>query len=361
MARPHPHLARAVRRARDLLLWYDVTQLVKSVAAAVVAWVIAAEVLDLPQPFLAPWSALLVVHATVYRTFSRGVRQVGATVVGVLLAAVVGHLLGLDPWALAVLLTVAMLLGWIPWFGAEATTLTTTALIVLTTGWSDDSLLYARLIDTGIGVATGLVVNALVWPPLQRDTATSALRRIDDGIGRLVHDIGVQLGDGCEDEDVEDWIERSRSLDGDIDDAWAMVRQAQESARLNPRQTARHLRDPQQWFLLLHRMEQTVAEVRSMARTLGGAVPTQEAWHEPFGSTWPRLLVDAGEAVAGSDDAAVRQVRQRLAELVAELGRDGLSDQWPVHGALVCNLDGVLEAMEDVVRSRPLDRAGEAA
>ena len=57
------------------------------------AWVIAASVLDLQQPFLAPWSALLVVHATVYRTFSKGMQQVAATVVAVLLATVVGETL----------------------------------------------------------------------------------------------------------------------------------------------------------------------------------------------------------------------------------------------------------------------------
>ena len=57
-------------KVRDPVFWHGVTQLVKTVVAAVVAWVIAASTLDLPQPFLAPWAALLVVHATVYRTFS---------------------------------------------------------------------------------------------------------------------------------------------------------------------------------------------------------------------------------------------------------------------------------------------------
>ena len=32
------------------------------------------QIFDLPQAFLAPWAALLVVHATVYRTFSRGLQ-----------------------------------------------------------------------------------------------------------------------------------------------------------------------------------------------------------------------------------------------------------------------------------------------
>ncbi len=74
--------ARVLATLRDPLRWSEVLQLVKTVAAAVVAWVLASQVFALPQAFLAPWSALLVVHATVYRTFSRGLRQVTGAVLG---------------------------------------------------------------------------------------------------------------------------------------------------------------------------------------------------------------------------------------------------------------------------------------
>src|ERR671912_2744442 len=87
---------RVDRLLSDPIWWSDVLQLAKTVLAAVAAWVIAANVLDLAQPFLAPWAALLVVHATVYRTFSKGMQQVAATVVAVLLATVVGETLGLS-------------------------------------------------------------------------------------------------------------------------------------------------------------------------------------------------------------------------------------------------------------------------
>jgi hypothetical protein len=66
----------ARQRLRDPVAWSDLIQLVKTVVAAVLAWVLATDVFGLPQAFLAPWAALLVVHATVYRTFSRGLRQV---------------------------------------------------------------------------------------------------------------------------------------------------------------------------------------------------------------------------------------------------------------------------------------------
>lgn len=349
--------ARAVRRrVRDPIFWNDVTQLVKTVVAAVVAWVLAASVLGLPQPFLAPWSALLVVHATVYRTFSRGLQQVAATVVAVLLAAAIGQLLGLTTLGVALLLVAGLLLGRVPWFGAEAITIATTGLIVLTTGFSDDSLLVARLIDTGIGVGVGLLVNFAVWPPLLRRTAILAINRIDDRIGELLEDIGNALETGSEEEDAESWVERTRGLDGEIDDAWALVRQVRESARMNPRRSAREFRDTGKWHGLLHQMEQAVAETRSMARTLGGPANPREAWEPPFDEVWTALLVSTGRAIANAEAEEVRAVRRRLEQLVHELGAEGpRSERWPVHGALVINLRNILDAMDEVAAANPLD------
>ncbi len=84
---------------------------------------------------------------------------------------------------MAVLLVVALVLGAVPWLGAEATTIATTGLVVLTTGFESDVLLISRLLDTAIGVAVGLLVNVIVWPPLRRRTAAEAMDRIDDNIG----------------------------------------------------------------------------------------------------------------------------------------------------------------------------------
>lgn len=347
--------ARLGEVVRDPIVWNDVLQLVKTAAAAVIAWVLAASTFDLPQPFLAPWAALLVVHATVYRTFSRGMRQVVAAVVAVLLAAAVGQLLGLDTLAVAALLVVGLLVGSLKWFGAEATTIATTALVVLTTGYSEDSLLVSRLLDTAIGIGVGLVVNVVVWPPLRNRTAIAAMDRIDGDIGELLQDIARGLEEGSGDSQVDDWIERSRNLDADLDDAWALVRQARESARMNPRRSAHSYRDPQQWYQLLQRMEQAIAETRSMARTLGGRVPRPEEWAPHFREAWSGLLHDAGRAVSDADPDEIRAVRAGLEQLVDDLSAaDRLSGQWPVHGALVINLRNILDAMEEVAAVNPL-------
>jgi hypothetical protein len=344
-------------RLGDPIWWNDVLQLVKTVLAAVAAWVIAASVLDLPQPFLAPWAALLVVHATVYRTFSKGMQQVAATVVAVVLATLVGEFLGLSTGAITLLLVVALVLGSVPWLGAEATTIATTGLVVLTTGFDSDRLLVARLLDTAIGVAVGLLVNVLVWPPLRRHTAAKALDRVDDAIGVLLVDMAGGLGDGCQDEDVAGWIDRTRDIDEDLDHAWALVRQAEESARMNPRRSARLMRNPREWHELLHRMEQAVAETRSLARTLGGQQAHRETWGEAFAEPWIAMLGDTGRATSAADPAALLDVRSRLEAFTEELRATERSSEWPVYGALIINLRNIVDAMDRVAEANPIGAA----
>ncbi len=343
-------------RLRDPVFWNDGTQLLKTGLAAVLAWVLATEVFSLSQSFLAPWAALLVVHATVYRTFSRGLRQVAAAVAGVLLAWGVGNALGLDTTSVALVIALGLAVGALPWFGDEAITVAATAMVVLTTGFSsDDSMLLDRLGDTAIGIVVGLVVNAAVWPPLRRRTAITAMNHVDDDIGKLLADMGTRLVDGCDDDDVADWVDRTRALDGDLDHAWSLVRQAQESGRMNPRRSARELRDPHQWRALLRRMEQAVAETRSMARTLGYHSASRVQWHPVFRDRWPLLVGDAGRAIADADPQAIREVRERLSSLVDGVGTVGPSSpQWPVYGALIINLRNTLDAMDEVAAANPI-------
>ncbi len=343
-------------RSRDPVFWNDVIQLLKTVLAAVLAWVLATEVFSLPQSFLAPWAALLVVHATVYRTFSRGLRQVTAAVVGVVLAWGVGNALGLDSASVAVVLALGLAVGALSWFGEEATTIAATALVVLTTGFSeDDSMLFARLGDTAIGIVVGLLVNAVVWPPLHRRTAIAAMDRIDDRIGALLDDMAHRLLSQGGDDEVTDWVDRTRKLDEELDHAWSLVRQAQESARMNPRRSAREVRDPRSWFGLLQRMDQAVAEIRSMARTLGYVAAGRAQWHQGFRDRWVTLLSDAGGAIAEADPHAIRAIRDRLNALVDDIG--GVHPTpllWPVYGGLMINLRNILDSMDEVAAANPL-------
>lgn len=343
---------------QDPVFWTEVTQIVKIVAAAVIAWVTATRVFELPQSFLAPWAALLVVHSTVYRTFSQGARQVAATVLGVVLAWLVGNLVGLDATAVGLVMLLGLVIGAHRWFGTEATTVAATALVVLTTGFSDnDSLLLFRLADTAIGIVVGLLVNVVVWPPLRRRTAVVAMDALDDRIGELLGDIGDGLALGVTRDDVEEWLDRTRSIDEDVDHAWALVRQARESALLNPRRPAGALRDPQQWIGLLERVEQALADTRSMVRTLSHDLAEESQWQPEFRDVYIDVLREAGRAMAAGEREPLHRCRDRLDELVAVVDRESDTPRlWPVYGGLVINLRNILDAMDEVAAANPMSQ-----
>lgn len=336
-------------RLHDPVVWSTAVHTAKTALAAIVAWLLAIEVFELPQSFLAPWAALLVVHATVYRTMSRGVQQVVATVIAVSLASVLGHVVASLNLALVLVIVLGLAIGLLPWLRPESVTVAATGLLVLTTGVHDEFLLVTRLVDTALGVATGLLVNLLVWPPLADRAAARVIEDIRDSIGDLLSGIAKVIETTCHADDIEDWLERTREIDGQINQAWSLVRQARESARLNPRSGARALRDPQVWQRTLHRMEQAVAEIRSMAGTFQSGTAPREQWDQRFATAWIRQLAATGAAVSATDDGAIAEVRHELSLLARQLSDDeSWSPVWPFFGALIVNLRNILDSMSDV-------------
>ena len=106
-------------------------------------------------------------------------------------------------------------------------------------------------------------------------------------------------------------MERTRDLDHEIDAAWATVRQARESGRLNPRlSAAARVRRSEAFGDVLARLEQAVAETRSMARTIHGRLPA--ARDREFRARGSTLLGRAGAAVSDADSAALGEVRADL-------------------------------------------------
>src|SRR5437764_5722478 len=100
-----------MKRWRDPILWLSAAQIAKAVAATVLAWLLAVHVLHLAQPFLAPWAALLTIHATVFGSLKRALQQVGASLVGVLLAFAAGGLLGVNALSLGAAVLAGLLAG----------------------------------------------------------------------------------------------------------------------------------------------------------------------------------------------------------------------------------------------------------
>src|SRR5688572_16899086 len=114
------------------------------------------------------------------------------------------------------------------------------------------------------------------------------------------------------------------------------------------------MRNPRHWHDLLRRMEQAIAETRSLARTLGGQHAHRETWGEAFAVPWISMLGDAGRAASDADPAVLLDVRRRLEGFSEELRATDRSPEWPIYGALIINLRNIVDAMGEVAEANPI-------
>lgn len=337
---------RAKQRGLDPLLWTGLVQNGKVVVGAVLAWVVAIDVLGLSNPILAPWAAVLVVHATVYRTFARGVQQVAATVLAVVLAWLAAEVLSMNALSLGVSLTVAFLVGRLPWLREESTTLTTTTIVVLGSGYIDQSnLLVDRLLDTVVGILVGLAVNLLVWPPMRDRAAVAFVASITHEVGDLLAEVAQGLRRGVGPEEPQRWLELCREADVHHDQAWVLVQQARESTRLNPRRRARRARvvDLEE---VMHGLEQALAEAQSIVRTLEQGARAGQPWQDGFRGSWAALVEQAADGITGDDVEVLHGVVTGLDALAGQLSTTDLPAlHWPEYGGLIVDLRHLVAGM----------------
>jgi hypothetical protein len=91
---------------RDALL-----TILKSVIAATAAWLLANDLLGAPSATFAPFTALLMVQATISQSLDQSARYAAAMVFGVVLAGLVTPTFGAAAWTFAGLILIALIFG----------------------------------------------------------------------------------------------------------------------------------------------------------------------------------------------------------------------------------------------------------
>ena len=95
---------------------------------------------------------------------------------------------------------------------------------------------------------------------------------------------------------------------------------------MNPRRSARGLREPREWFGLLRRVEQAFAEVRSTVRTLARGLDDGPSWQPDFREGYAEALRSVGRAISEAEREPLQRCRTLLDELVDAVQRDGTAD-----------------------------------
>ncbi|OLZ58344.1 FUSC family protein [Amycolatopsis keratiniphila] len=204
----------------------SLVQITKATAAAVIAWIVATAVLRLPQPFLAPYAAVFLVQATVYRSLRGWAQQVGAVSVGVLLAAGAGQVIPSVTVALGLVIFVGLLIGSWRGFGDSGVWVGITGMLLISYGNATEPVLLAdRLLETALGAAIGAVLNAVILPPLHGERLRAATSRLASAIADVL-DKTAELVRGAETTDgLDDRMEDVRSLVAEAEDAIGWTRE----------------------------------------------------------------------------------------------------------------------------------------
>ncbi|MBB1054531.1 MAG: aromatic acid exporter family protein [Dietzia sp.] len=338
----------------------DLLQIVKSVIAATAAWWLSAHVLDSPLPFLAPWTALLTVHATVHRSLSRGVQTTVASAIGVGLSFLIGFYLGVNVWTFALAMFVGLAGARITWIRDEGVAIATTAVFVLSSGFSDQQpLLLDRIIEVAVGVGIGVLVNLLIIPPMRDQQAASHADLIDRRIGDILINMSDEFSTSWETDAADAWRREIESVSDEVETAWGTVHFARESRRSNPRLARQRLGRGQpagegvDYEEVLGRVDEAVSHMRHLIRTLHEATYAEGPWDERFRSEWASIARDAGHAIA-DPDAEMASIHDRLVGLTHAMAEDGRlpRDSWPVYGSLLTSMFHIAVLIDDVASER---------
>jgi uncharacterized membrane protein YccC len=344
---------------------------VKTTVAAVTAYLVALPLSDNPTPVLAPLTALLVVQLTLYDTLRRGLRRVVSVLVGVLVAVVLSSWVGLTWWSLAIAVGGSLVLGRLLRLGDEVSEVPISAMLVLAVGGADTAA-EGRVLETLIGAVVGILVGAVVAPPLYVRPASDAVNDLARQLARVLRTVSDEVRDEYDRDAALRWLGEARGLGREILRADRALERADESLKLNPRAMSR----PHASASLrsgLDALERSTVSLRGVCRSLADLVQTEgpEPVYPPdVRAALSDLLADVADAVEsygglvgsevlgpGPEDQRLREAltaawedRHRLADLLRREERLG-EDQWSMHGALTSHIDRLLRDVDSDARA----------
>lgn len=365
---------RATARIKRPEFVTDLLQIIKSVLAATAAWWLSAAVLSSQMPFLAPWTALLTVHATVYRSLSRGAQSTVASTIGVALSFVIGNYLGVSIWTFALALFVGLVGARLSWIRDEGIAIATTAIFILGSGFgSQQPLLLERIGEVALGVAVGLVVNLIIIPPIRDRQASRYIDSINRRMGNVLINMSQEFSDSWDTSRADEWFRETESMSEELNTAWQSVRFAKESRRVNPRGHLRRKIEPKRlhdaqkqadaksYENILQRVDEGISHLRNLARTLREATYEDGEWDARFRSKWSKIVRDAGRSIA-DPDSEVEPIHDRLEALADDMStaQNLPARAWPLYGSLITSMRHIAVIVDDVASARESRQVTEA-
>jgi uncharacterized membrane protein YgaE (UPF0421/DUF939 family) len=212
-------------------------QVAKTAAAMILAWTVATIFVHGELPIFATIAALLVVQPSVNQSVGRAVERSLGVIVGVVIAYLIGAAFGTNSWIVLLAVVVSVLLAWaLKLTPGTANQVPITAMLVLAIGASDPQYAVARIVETVIGAAIGVVINVAVVPPVLTAPARQAVLALGVEIASTLDRLANALTTGHTRAELDALLIEARLLRPMEVKAQTALTAANESLSLNPRQ-----------------------------------------------------------------------------------------------------------------------------
>lgn len=280
-------------------------------------------------PYYAPLGALVVMYENVAGSMRQGVQTLIGLALGIGLAFMLVSLGRPSPLTVAVVMGLGILLAGLPRLGAGRDWIPTAALLVLLVGGHNpDDFSFGYLLQMGTGVAVGIAVNLLIFPPLHFNAVAVSLADFRRALAQQICDMAEAVEEKWPPEH-EDWSRRSDELARSARSLRTAVEKADASRRANPRRKF-HPRDVNLDYRNLRDLERITFHVQDMTEVLADVIWDQDTpfviplpYSEPLSKALSAvgallLAVEEGDTKRLEDlrdeaDTAVRTLAQRLA------------------------------------------------
>jgi Fusaric acid resistance protein-like len=359
-----------IRSARPSLLYIS-----RLTATATFAYLLALVTpAGTSRPVLAPLTALLVLQASLYQTIHSAIRKVASVTVGVLVAVGVAEFIGFSWWQLALVIGAALCIGRALRLGDDLLEVPISAMLIFSSV-GPHAAATGRMVDTLVGAAAGLA-GGLVFAGRPRvQPARSAVGRLAGQVAGLLDRMAADLTgshEGTDDLNGEaaQWLTQARALRDEIERVDDKLREAAESAKLNPRAlvtpagTAQVTETTVALRSGLEALEHAALTLRGLARSVldSAGIATAESPVRDHCTrvrlasvlaklgeairTYGRLvqLTPAGDESLESELAAQLEEAHGLQDELADLlkpriGDGGEPSEWPLRGEILTHVD----------------------
>lgn len=336
-------------------------QVLKTAAAAAIAWTVGLILLPGQLPVFAAVAAIIVVQPSVNQTFAKGLERTVGVIAGVVVASLTQLALGDSAWVVLIAIVVSLMVGWALRFSQTTTVqIPISAMLVLAIGAQTPGYAVERILETILGALIAIVINVVVVPPVRIQPAHDAVIALGREVANSLDDIARLIETPSTSAERMGALVEARLLTAMLAKARAAVTAGEESLRFNPRGGA-HQRLLETDEALLTTLQVLVSRVPGMVRAINDHY--DETLHtEPtaagLGTELRRASHDLRLVVEGSGLPGVEPlpVEDDVPALTSQLRVLRPSQtHWVLIGSLMEDLRRVHEVIVDAMPDREAD------